>query len=296
MAEETTEQSTVKEEDISSLTSEQLDEMLVETTKEAETSETTEVIEEKTKEKTKEETEKEQTSTESQQDLEEKVTVSKEEWEKSQKRLKDQELYIQRRGNEIGELRKALDELIRTKQEGLQEKWVADPQQAMDDTMAIRNAQRDQQMLNELERIENTKMSIRKLVPDFDSLVDDMAEIVKLDCFHPNAIAQFRANPYVENLGVLFNVVQRAKALRQVKEYEIKVSTLQQEIDKLKGKPQEIVQKIEKALHSKPSVTASSGKGASEKTPITDVPMQNLTSEQLDKILKQRLKEEGING
>ncbi len=292
MAEETTEQSTVKEEDITSLTSEQLDEMLVETTKEAETSETTEVIEEKTKE----ETEKEQTSKESQQALEEKVTISKEEWEKSQKRLKDQELYIQRRGNEIGELRKALDELIKTKQEGLQEKWVADPQQAMDDTMAIRNAQRDQQMLNELERIENTKMSIRKLVPDFDSLVDDMAEIVKLDGFHPNAIAQFRANPYVENLGVLFNVVQRAKALRQVKEYEIKVSTLQQEINKLKGKPQEIVEKIEKALHTKPSVTASSGKGASEKAPITNIPMQNLSSEQLDELLKQRVKEEGIHG
>ena len=218
------------------------------------------------------------------------VTLSKEEHEKLLKQVKDKEAFIQRQAAEVGERRKREQQLL-SEMENLKgiirDKSIEDPLAAHQAAALLQSHNNELQQIHMRDGIERNKAATLQVVPTFDTLVDDMAEIAKSDGINDELVQAFRSNPYAEDPGTLINLAKRAEAARAIKERDTEIAALKTRIAELEKKPGQVVKNIEKALKEGPTITSGSGQATSVKTPIEPTQLALMTDEELDKFIKE---------
>ena len=196
--------------------------------------------------------------------------------EKLVQRIKQQEAYIQRRNQEVGELRKQLKTRNEHLEQDLDDKFIENPREAMKaeaeiakNKDAIDKLEAEQGRLSELHDAQVAVAS--HLRPD-EANLDGMVECLKADGVDPAYIQEFRANPYgVARPETIIQLGKRQKSellLRQVVGYTKKLLAENQQLKKKSG---QVVDKIQSALKEPPQVTARSGGGSNtSKMPAID--------------------------
>lgn len=212
------------------------------------------------------------------------------------------ELFIQHRGNELGELRRTLNatrqQLAQARaqlENGLEDRAQENPLQAIKDQDRIKEI--DQQLSgidtqeSRAERIvEAQTFFVRHVDPNLVS-PDDMAEVMRADGIDERYIAQFKANPWEWTSPEA--LVQFGKRAAERKEYLTAdkdrrllanhVLYLNNELAKAKARPGQVVGNIQRGLNQAPSVTSAS---ASTPRSARSVDPTRMTIAELDAALK----------
>lgn len=202
------------------------------------------------------------------------TTVTREEYEKLQRQVKGQELLLQRRTSELGNIKKQLSDLIEEKSKGLQERFQEDPARATQDMWDVREAQaKMQQLAQEEAALEHEKMSramFQERYKENEVTVDDLSKMLEADGVDPSYLQQFRANPWRSTYpGELLQLAERTKLMKQFALVASFAKGLLEENKKLKEKPAEVVKTISRNLRQPPAMTAATGGGGGG-TPTID--------------------------
>ena len=220
---------------------------------------------------------------------EEPFTITKEEWEKTQKRLEEKEKFIQRQADEVGKRRKS-EEQLRQEVFNLKTQLAGDGVNHVE-AMEIQNAIREREAQlteSELHTItEFNRNTVKSFVPETDNMLDDMAEILKEDGQVDEAIRAFRYNPYAESPGVVINLAKRAEMRKELRNKDAKIASLEAELASMKQEPKKVVEKIAKALKENPQMTNKSGQASSTKETISETQIPHLSDAELDRLIKE---------
>jgi len=204
------------------------------------------------------------------------------------KRNDDQNNFIMRQTNELGDLRKQTKQPELNKEE-LVEKFLEDPQGTVNEILNSRD-QEENTILAENREIEfKNKETIHKIIPEFDSLKDDMIKTFAADTGEDEALIRqsFEQNLYKDPSFVI-NLARRVKTEREN-------TTLKEQVKQMNEKISNVSDKIEnaakKGLNSIASLSEG-GDGGSELdvSDLTDIQIANLSEKDLkahtDKLLR----------
>jgi uncharacterized protein (DUF3084 family) len=128
----------------------------------------------------------------------ENIEVPKTEFEKLQAQVAQQEEFIQRRNNEVGDLRQQLSGLEAQRQnlsktdEELNDLYYENPAKAIQEQSELSRVNEQMRYVQELE----TKASILQADPQFEEKVEEMAQLMVLDGYDPASVQRFKSNPY----------------------------------------------------------------------------------------------------
>lgn len=212
------------------------------------------------------------------------------------------ELFIQHRGNELGKLRAELAlskrQLAETRAQlasGLEDRFAENPVQASNDRDRIKEIDQqigdlDGQEERASKIVEAQTLFLRHVDTEKVNL-DEVAEILKLDGVEDRFVAQFKANPW--EFTTPEALVQMGKRAMDRKEFSTAdndrrllakhVLHLNAELEKLKGKPRQVMQQVQRNLNQAPNVNSQSSS-----TPKTtrDVDPTRMSIAELDAALR----------
>lgn len=208
------------------------------------------------------------------------ITVLKTQVEKLEKRLKDKDDFINRRNAEIGELRKKAT----LNREVLSEKIFTDPVGAFQDMQVANDAQKEISRIETSQFIDINKKAVLDAMPNFETLKDTIFEIAKEDGLPEQNLAAFKENLYAEPAEVLYILGKRAEQRIAINARDKELSDLRNKIKELEGKPDALLQKIEKASNSN-SLTGKSGGAGNSKDVVLNKPLHQLSQAELRKII-----------
>ena len=220
---------------------------------------------------------------------EEPFSVSKEDWDKLQRRLDEKEKFINRQADEVGKRRKSEEQLrqevfnLRTQLSGENVNHV----EAMDIQNAIREreAQLDEAEIHTI--TEFNRNTVKSFVAEPESLMDEMIELAKEDGQTDESIRAFRDNIYREPPGTLINLAKRAEMRKEMRNKDAEIASLKAELESLKGKPKEVLKNIEKALREPTQMTNKSGQASSTKETIEPSQIPHMTDEELERAIRE---------
>ena len=200
--------------------------------------------------------------------------------------LNDKERFIAQRGTEIGTLRKDLDDMKAAHDAAIKDPkfYVDDPEsvsQAIDRSTAIKDKERQIEEAEVTERFTEVKAIVHGVVPNFEEMIGPMVEELKTDGIPEAVIEDFKRNPYNQDPGLLVNLANRTKAVARIK-------ALESEVETLKGKPDEVLENIEKAAKGRTQLDGATG-GSPERVQRAVDPSKiaDLGDEELEKLLKE---------
>lgn len=207
-------------------------------------------------------------------------------------RLEQQEQFIQRRNAEIGDLRKQLKEARTKLADGLEEKFLSEPSEAMEDKLKIREIDSADRALSQEEQglvtAHQAQVVVAKYIKPGEVNVDDMAECLRMDGIDENYIDEFAKNPFKHALpSEIVHLAKRAKTLTDMRRVLTYAKQLEAEVKKLKGKPAEALKKIERELRNSPQVTAATG-GSSSTEGATGLNPNSMTDSDIEMFLKSK--------
>jgi hypothetical protein len=202
------------------------------------------------------------------------------ELEATKQRLTDKDKFIQRQGNEIGELRKfappeevaRIKEAVKTEYDRIhyeQGPFAADEYKKQVEKQ-INEEMQSREVLSNIEKIQTTRQRIVEKLPTFETTIDDMADSLKEDGVPDNLIAAFKQNPYLVDYGELLNINKAAIARKQLSLKNQEVESLKVRIAELEKKPGELIDKINSANRT------ISGKSAGVSSPNGTVDLSNI--------------------
>jgi hypothetical protein len=222
--------------------------------------------------------------------------------ERQKKQGDQKELFIQRRNSEYGQLKQQLaatrSQLEAARAElakGLEDRFSENPVQAINDRDRIKEIDSQIEGLNgrgeKAERIVEAQTFFLRHV-DVDKItIDDVSEVLKADGVDDRFVSQFKQNPW--EFTTPEALVQMGKRAMDRKELATAdndrrvlarhVINLNAEIAKLKNKPGQVMQQVQKNLSQAPSVNA-----ASSATPrgMVDLDPTQMSTAELDAALK----------
>lgn len=219
----------------------------------------------------------------------EEVKITKEEYDKLVKRIDEKERFIQRQAQEVGIRRKSEEQLrgeVFELQKSLELKW-GEPIEATKIQNEIRDRETQLQDAENRTRVENIRNVVKTYVPEPESLMDEMVILLKEDGNPEDSIRTFRDNPYSQPPGTLVNLAKRAELRKEGRNKDEKIASLEAEIQTLKGKPQETVKKIEKALKESPAMSNDSGQATATKKSVDETQVHAMSDKELEQYLKE---------
>ena len=262
---------------------------------EAEAAESDQQVEQSTEEEqAAEETEETQDTSHKQENSSTQPT--KEEWEKMMKRLKDQEQYIHRRSQEIGELRKEKRELVAKLRGDLDE--LDDAKEIFDHKDQISKAEQEIAQLDAEEQQQAYNHYAQTLIakhlsPD-EMDVSVMASVLADDGLPEEVVASFKANPLatVAHPETLVQIGKRAgdrkllaQAANVLKEKNALIEKLQKQVKE--KKPDDVLTSVEKAFKQQPQVNGrSSGAAIKSKSRTAVADPSKMSDAELEAALK----------
>lgn len=198
--------------------------------------------------------------------------------DKQKRQLDEKELFIQRQGNELGKLRSEyantrtqLSALRAQLANGLEERFSENPLQASNDRDRIREIDQAVATLDQNEsradNIVKAQTFFLKHVDTNQVSPDDIAELLRnVDGLPENAVAQFKANPWewappeaLVQMGKrameMKNAVQADADRRLLAKHVLAQNA---EIERLKGRPAQLVNTLQRNINQPPPVTSAS--------------------------------------
>lgn len=264
----------------------------------AETEETTEETkpaeskpDEETAPKT-EETTEEESKGESEDESEETL---KERLAKAERRLEDQDKYIRRRDNEVGDLRKMVRKTLdtpkgETEGEGDDEELITKAQAR---EMATTDRDRSDALseLDELDRgdaDEANRVAVREAVPDLDDLVDTIAEVALKDGADQVYIDAFKKDPSSFKKEVVLVYANRAREQQERDDLKSRLDDLEgKKSTEKKGTADKLTKQINNATKgSKPKLTSASGGTSPDSKEISPSQVHELSDDALDAAIR----------
>ena len=204
------------------------------------------------------------------------LTEAEEKGAQAQGRINDKELFIQRQADELGELRKQ----TKIDPEELRNQFDEDPVAAVNKMAAMREAESRESELTQSIALEQNKTAVLQVVPGFDGMINDIAELATADGATSADIAQFRANPYGTQAALLVNLANRVKANKRI-------AALEEKLESQKQKSASIVDKIAQTAKSKGRLSgASTGSADPTSKNISDSQLSDMSDEELAAYIK----------
>lgn len=219
---------------------------------------------------------------------------------RTQEQLQRAQEFIQRRNAEIGEQRKQLREYEARLEQYVQEQFYENPNEALD---ARDELVRTKDTLEQLDREEvalNRKAVTRQMLERHkpqDVSYQDMAMALKRQGLPDEQINNFLADPegYVGPTEAVA-IAHQARAEKYLGAVLKEAQRLKAENEQLKkrGNPSSVLQNVERAMRSGPTLTASGGDAVTAEE-MYSAPAE-LSDDQLRSALASRLKRERGNG
>jgi hypothetical protein len=209
-----------------------------------------------------------------------------------EKRLKDKEDFIAKQGEEIGKLRKAVaPEATKKLHDVTADNFFEDPIKNVEkitENQRIRLEQEQELRTQAIrDEIERRRGITKQIAPDYEENLDSVAEVLKQDGFDDEGIKAFKSNPFAYDPPLLHNLNARAKLAKEN-------AALKEEINRLKGNPKKILDKVENLSRQKPKISSgvSSGQDSEEIDidSLSEKQIARLTNKQLEELLKKKTK------
>lgn len=196
----------------------------------------------------------------------------KAEVERLRKQVAEKEKLVNKHSNEVGKWRKALDVLNASMpSESPEERQrlallaANDPDAWWDEKQKIEANRAERKRLEALiaseERIAANREAVSRVVPDLETAIPEIARMLEEDGVQPEHIKSFTDNPYQLDPALIHNLRQRAVLVGQLAKLGDEVEQLRKENAALKGRPDEMLAKIENAAKSRP-MTGNAGDAA----------------------------------
>ena len=226
--------------------------------------------------------------------LKRELAEAKAEKVKLEEQLAEKEIFAQSKANAEGELKKQLAEArgkTRLSDEEINALHDEDPakatqaqiDRALADVKTETEDKEDRTAKENQDRMlhtENTKRAVEKAMPEFSSMIDEVASLATEDGVPAKAVAAFKADPYgSSDAPYLLNFARRVLIARELKEAQDKIATL-------KTDPDDVAAKIEEAANRKPKIKKSSTARETKGDNLTEEDIANMSDEELDKRLK----------
>lgn len=209
--------------------------------------------------------------------------LSKEELAEKARKLKkqvdDKESFIQKRRGEISELKRLIAEKKQTFVEEnpdpeFKDKFFEDPAKGVDVILQKKESVKQREKLLDDEYRLDTEDFVLNVDPEFYGKLDDMVDIVVNELKVPKDRAlAFRNDPFAEKREILVDLIRRVER-----------RNFQAEMEKLKNKPKEMIDKIEQLSKRKP-MRPMPDKRAGD---IDKVQIASLSDSELADYLKER--------
>ena len=208
------------------------------------------------------------------------ITKVKEENEKLKKQVSEKEKIFQRQANELGELRK----VAAINKDEIREKFDLDPVEAV---KIIREAEYAENRIKQIEEdsyLSEIKDTMRDRIPDFDSLLEPMAQILRdVDKIPEEAVNDFRQNPFrMARPDVLINLANRARLMKEN-------LALKNEVESLKTKASTVAENISRVARESNVIKANSGgtsKITTDYSSLTEESIPELSDSALEELIK----------
>lgn len=218
--------------------------------------------------------------------------ILKEKLDFMEQRANRQSKLLSHMGNEIGMLRKTSPEDEKARIEEIKAKYWEDPiagQQAWEAYKAEKvQLEQEEQYQKVTMEVSKNREKVDKLIPDFSSFIDDIVELAKQDGYNDQMISAFRQYPYFTNYAILYNMVQRVKASKDMTGHKSKVDELTKEIETLKSRSSQILNTIEKETSKAKPINGSPG-NSTVNMGLNNKPVHSMSTEELKELEKQIL-------
>lgn len=202
--------------------------------------------------------------------------------EELNKKLSDKEIFIQRQGTEIGELRKArqfYQEQIQIAQQNFQDKFNTDPVGAMNDYGYVQQAQQAINNIDAAEFAQKNAQYIHQLYPDYPQIVEDVAKYGESIGVPKDFIDNYRRNPYGTDVRTLIPYVEGAKRMKTYGEKDSLIDSLKKQVADLdKITDEETVTEKIAAASKKTSVITGKASDGNTKKPTDGLDEKNISS------------------
>lgn len=213
----------------------------------------------------------------------------KEEIEKLRKQVIEQKRFIDRQGNEIGDLRKFRqfhDQLMERKRaletSGV-ERFVENPAKFLDERDQINRQIEENRQAEEQAKLLNVFRAnseyAQQRMPDLADHLEEMASVFRESGDTEQNIAAFLRNPHAYPSAFVHSVYLTAKARKQH-------AVVMQELEKTRKQTEDTLHKVEAAARSKP-LTNQSGGAKSGKRQVNSSQLPELSDEELKELIKQ---------
>jgi DNA repair exonuclease SbcCD ATPase subunit len=189
-------------------------------------------------------------------EYEEKINGLNSEIERLKKRTENQQKFFDRIGTEVGLLRKQLPEEEKKELEAVRDAFSEDPIKGMAAYKEYEAKTKERENLINKVQVNEQSSKVRdnliSLAKDFDTKIDEIADLLKEDGASVETIRQYKENPYVYGEEINLNLYKRTLSKSELKKIALENDTLKKENEALKKKSGEIFENIEKASNSTP--------------------------------------------
>lgn len=220
--------------------------------------------------------------------------VEKENWEK--------ERFIGKQSTTVGDLRKKQEEYVQKIQSLEQEKirlsssivskeefedtMVSSPHEALKRYSQSTDAENKVQDLARQQRLMQISLEAYNIIPDLDSRVDAMIEVMKSDGVPEYMISEFKQSP--SNCFVPVKTIElakRAETLAEKSQLESRIAALQAERDELAKRGKESVTRLKNVQQNNPTMGSGAPSSTTAKRDIYTIPPHLLTMAELQERL-----------
>lgn len=199
---------------------------------------------------------------------------------KLRKQLENLQTIFGRQSNELGEMRKML------KDKPTSADFDADPVKAAEDLQARQEQEREIQKVEQDQAVKATAIRnmqfLTQYAPDLSANADLIREVLKKeDKLEDGDINKFTGEIFLQNPWGVYQLNQRAKLFKQIKE-------LNAEIEKLKQVPAATLNRIKQINQVASNITAAAGQAVQPvNSDIEPSALANLSDDELEAHLKQ---------
>lgn len=209
----------------------------------------------------------------------------------SKEALAKQTLAYQRRSSEYGEAKKALQEANRRLAEGQEDRYLENPDEAIERKLQIRrNEEHIQQIDAEsatLAMRQENMEAVAHHIPEDEFNLEAMAKSLSRDGATPEMINAFMHDPYsATNKVALIQLAKRAHVetvLSGVVDY---ARTLQRQVEELKAQPRKVIENIQQASKTR-TMSAASGGASRGPVAIDNTNLATMSDAELEEIIRQ---------
>lgn len=191
-----------------------------------------------------------------------------EEYAALKKKVENQELFIQRQGTEVGQLRKlreGLEKIAAEKRALVQEQLLTDPAKALDTHAEAREAEAQVKQAQANEQLEANREAIQAAFPDYDNRIDDIVAAAREMGTPDEYLENFRRNPYATPISILVPYVRAANLRKFYFEKAQLVDKLTTQLNELNKSQGSFTKKLKEVASSAPVITSKGGSHTSGK-------------------------------